>query len=68
MIQFPGNLFSLIKLLKMSKSAERLENSLISNLQNLIATVVLIIFHRCWQTINITDLKGVISANIESIE
>lgn len=52
----------------MSKSAERLENSLISNLQNLIAIVILIIFHRCWQAINITDLKGMISANIESIE
>lgn len=67
MTQFPANLFSLIKLLKMSKSPERFqENSLISN-QNLIA-IVLIIFHRCLQAINITDLKGVISANIESIE
>lgn len=67
MTQFPANLFSLIKLLKMSKSPERFqENSLISN-QNLIA-IVLIIFRRCLQAINITDLKGVISANIESIE
>lgn len=50
----------------MNKSPERLENSLISN-HNLIA-IILIIFHRCLQAIDITDLKGVISANIESIE
>lgn len=50
----------------MNKSPKRLENSLISN-HNLIA-IILIIFHRCLQAIDITDLKGVISANIESIE